>query len=284
MIHERVNNSSLTYPNYREDRTVRDYYFFILDVFRNFIKRYNVEMNITLSKVCEGARSFSIQLEHTLVKKSAASSCPSSFDSYVVRIDHYEKHNEHDFILEYSMPNIEHIKMCKEFNEFVKKIIYLPPLFFNKELIFSQPKKRDVMTSFFNVFQDRRKKIIEDLRNFDHENVTGLQGEDLEKVLKETKVLINIHQSDFHHTVEELRILPALRCGAIVIAEDSPLRECIPYQKFIIWTTYDNIVNETQRVLSNYEEIHSSIFTQELKFTLTSMEEKIYTDMREKVF
>ena len=60
--------------------------------------------------------------------------------------------------------------------------------------------------------------------------------------------------------VEELRVLPALTCGVIVIAEESPLKEHIPYNDLIIWTPYDNIIEKIKDVIEHYEEYHSKIF------------------------
>ncbi len=72
--------------------------------------------------------------------------------------------------------------------------------------------------------------------------------------------MINIHQTDHHDTFEELRCLPALLCGCIIISEDSPLKEHIPYNKYIIWTTYDRIIETVTDVLNNYEVYWDNIF------------------------
>ena len=79
---------------------------------------------------------------------------------------------------------------------------------------------------------------------------------------KKTKILINIHQTDHHDTIEELRILPAIQCGVIVISEISPLSELVHYHPYIIWTSYDTILDKANEVLENYDEYHKSIFTE----------------------
>ena len=56
----------------------------------------------------------------------------------------------------------------------------------------------------------------------------------LQTLYKNTKILINIHQTDHHHTFEELRVLPALQCGVLVICEHSPLSNLIPGNDYII--------------------------------------------------
>jgi hypothetical protein len=75
-----------------------------------------------------------------------------------------------------------------------------------------------------------------------------------------TKVLINIHQTNHHHTFEEQRCLPALLCVTLVISEQSPLSELIPYKDFIIWSSYEKIIEKTEEVLKNYDFYFKKIF------------------------
>jgi hypothetical protein len=49
----------------------------------------------------------------------------------------------------------------------------------------------------------------------------------------------------------------------LVISEISPLTEMVPYHPFIIWATYENIVEKTKEVLEHYEEYVTKIFTRE---------------------
>ena len=79
-----------------------------------------------------------------------------------------------------------------------------------------------------------------------------------------TKIILNIHQTDHHHTFEELRVLPALLSGVIVICEESPLKEHIPYKDYVVWCNYDEIINVTKDVLSNYEKYYELLFSSKL--------------------
>lgn len=83
----------------------------------------------------------------------------------------------------------------------------------------------------------------------------------MQDIYRNTKILINIHQTIYHHTFEEIRCLPALFNGVIVISEISPLHKLIPYNELIIWCEYDNIFEKTKEVLDNYEKYYSLIFT-----------------------
>jgi hypothetical protein len=82
----------------------------------------------------------------------------------------------------------------------------------------------------------------------------------IEDVYRQTKILINIHQTDHHDTLEKLRVLPALRCGVIVISEKSPLVEQTGYSKYIIWGELSELPDIILDVQNNYEEWHQKIF------------------------
>lgn len=64
---------------------------------------------------------------------------------------------------------------------------------------------------------------------------------------------IQINQTDFHHTLEELRVLPALMTGILIVSEDVPYKDVIPYNKHIVWSSYDDLPRTINDVLNNYE-------------------------------
>jgi hypothetical protein len=43
-----------------------------------------------------------------------------------------------------------------------------------------------------------------------------------------------MHQKEQYNTLEEFRVLPALLRGAVIVAEDVPLREVVPYHRYAI--------------------------------------------------
>jgi hypothetical protein len=289
MIREDIDNSVLLYQNYSNERIVKDYYDFIIEIFRKFIMKYKPNMNLIINgnaDINNGkiSKTFSIQIEHTIVKKSVAREHPqSSIDhDYVVRIDQYNKHNSYNFVLEYSMPNIKNISTCPFYSLYMQKIIYLPPLNFNSSFK-EEEKTKNVITTFSNVLQERRIKLLEMLKNEGVENISNTFGQNLENVLMKSKILVNIHHSEFYHTVEELRILPALKCGVIVISEDSPLREHIPYSEFVIWCKYEDIPKNVKNVIDNYDSFKKKLINEKLKQKLLEMEENIYTNIKEKI-
>ena len=101
---------------------------------------------------------------------------------------------------------------------------------------------------------------------------------------QKNKILINVHQTDHHHTFEELRVLPALLNGVIIISEDVPLKDKIPYNEFIIWSDYDKIVDKVKEVYENYEFYYNKIFVNsnlsEILMSMTENNHKIFEKLK----
>jgi hypothetical protein len=269
--------SNKLYFNKGEDDCIKEYYDYIKNLFITILNdvnmidivlphgQYSVNFKNTLIKV-------GINYEHTLVKNGGRSSefffkgeiplIDNESEKYLVRICNYNDLNDSDIVIDYSIPNIINISSSNELKNFLNKIVYISPSILPLDLIKNQ---RNIlcMTSFLNNNEFRRKKLLDDLKE---NNISNFQLEncflknDLQKILKNTKILINIHQTDYHHTCEELRILPALLCGVIVISENSPLKENIPYSKYIIWTDYKDIIKVVKDIILNYEFYYESIF------------------------
>ena len=56
--------------------------------------------------------------------------------------------------------------------------------------------------------------------------------------------------------IDLLRVLPALRCGVIVISEHAPLAHLTRYSDFIVWGTLDELPLLVLDVQNNYEKWH----------------------------
>jgi len=264
---------------------IKDYYYYIIEIINNIINdkkdmsddkiliivigdqnTINIHDIDTYNKIIK----ISINYEHTLVKKGGRDSFNFPIgniktiegDRYLVRIDKYFQHIQSDIIIDYSIPNIKNISESGLFNEYSSKVIYIAPVLYSEKY---EKKYREIncLTTFINTKEPRRRKLLDNIEkiNMSHNNVNNCFEKDkLEDLYLRTKVMINIHQTEHHHTFEELRVLPALLCGIIVICEDSPLKEYIPYNEFVIWTTYDKIIDQTTEVLNNYDFYYNKIF------------------------
>lgn len=213
------------------------------------------------------------QVEHNLVLKEGRSienkiigNVKSIYDNdkYLVRIVNLENYDKYDYIIEYSLLNIENIKRSNKFSkQFIDKILYLPPFVYDINFTFNNERNINILTSYIDVNQPRRKKLFEKLyrNNILFTNVNNIfEKNKLCDIYDNTKILINIHQTPYHHTLEEFRLIPALSRGVVVISEIVPMKELLPYHDYIIWTTYDNIIETVKDTIKNYNFYHNKFF------------------------
>ncbi len=257
-----------------ESDIIRDYYNFIVQSFKKLKLRDDFAIIGSIYFHSKGEKVILVNYEHNLVHpilggevafKGNVPVIDNSKLKYHVRIEKVRLFLKSDFYIEYSRPNIENIKSCKKLSPFLTKIIYVPPLLCEYAPLSENRNEYNVITSFYileNEERPRRKVLFDQLKqNFPgYCNIPKVFGNDLyHNFYKKAKILINIHQTDYHHTFEELRVLPALLNGLIVIAEDSPLKETIPYHEFIIWTRYEDVIEVTKKVLTEYDFYYNKI-------------------------
>jgi len=243
-----------------------------------------------------------IQNEHTLVKNRAPSWNWSNFvgkvkddegNPFLVRIKGIENFPEMDMIIEYSMPNIQNMKMSGLFDQVtLDKIVYVPPInqpYDARPSTPDHPRDLDVVVTFYcgKSMPSRRADLVSDLEkagvkvNF----ITNLDpaGLQMRDVMDRTKILINVHQNDEHWTLEELRVLPAILRGVVVISETVPLDWTIPYRDKIIFTAYENLVHTVLEVQANYDEHFARIHTEETKLLIGNMQRKAREDINSRL-
>jgi len=232
--------------------------------FNNNLKTIKININYEHTLVKKGANYGVIESEKALVEGKIK--IKDRNENYLVRIIHYTSLSNSDIIIDYSIPNIYNIEISEYFEDLSKKLIYISPTIYDID-ISNTNRKIDVLTTFIDINQPRRKALYDNLNdNFNYKNVNNcFDKKDLKNIYQNTKILINIHQTDHHHTFEELRVLPALLNGIIIISEDSPLKEMVPYNKYIIWTDYDNIIEKTKDILDNYDKYYNDIFNENFK-------------------
>jgi hypothetical protein len=237
--------------------------------------------------------------EHTLVKQGGRDSVNYAIgnipykaenqnsQNYLVRIVNYDTLNLSDIVIDYSIPNIINVRESQLFDSFFKKMVYISPYLYepitdnfdtfskrNIVTLTTFPYSPTTLSSFrrtmflYNMNSLCYKEIIDNPSSANpeviikkHTNISGcFESEKLKELYKNTKILINVHQTEHHDTLEELRILPALLCGVIVISEYSPLYKEVPYYDYIVWSSYGNMLYNVKDVLNNYEFYYSKIF------------------------
>jgi len=298
-----ANNSYLYYEG--NFGIINVYYEYLIDLIKKILVNHpEISVNITL---CSDHYTFdntnktiriNINYEHTLVKEGGVTlhealpgEIPTGdiidddYNNYLVRIDRKYELDHADIIIDYSLPNIHNVKVCNLFKEFSKKHIYVSSSIY-KSYFVKENRNIQLLTTFINTNLPRREKLFKKIkeRNIKHTNVNNcFQKDELLDLYKNTKILINIHQTDYHHTFEEFRVLPALQCGVIVISEISPLIKLVPYNDYVIWTTYDKIIDKTIEVMNNYDYYHNLIFTQRKMVVLDDLSDKNYAALNDKI-
>ncbi len=257
----------------------------------------------TANKVKYSARTLNILLstEHNLVAMNSlhfiSGRIPVINDpkqTYLVRLsDEFWYQNAH-VVIEYSKANIENIVTSGHYsNEFISRLVYVPSLPFQFDPNRSKLRKIDIMTCVKLLSgdgHDRRKitlsalreninnqknKVIKENSSILMENVSFRNLTEFQALLDSAKVILNVHQTDFHHTFEEFRVLPALLRGVVVVSEEVPLAHTFPLHEYVIFTPYHNLVEKTLEVLEKYEFYREKFFGPLSKFNETIIKLKV---------
>jgi len=274
MVIEQVKDSVIVY-DYNYNVIIQEYYNYTVNLLKAWLAKNNICINVIVGNYSPTFNNtnktikIDIQCEHTLVKVGGRSvqqliygNVPYDNGTYLIRVDNFNYYNSLDYVIEYSLPNIYNLSTNSLFKEYLDKNIYISPLLFAYNF-FSQERK-NIITLFTDNSNQRRLKILNYLKQLsvEHTSISNCYTNDcLYDIYKRAKILINVHQTDYHHTFEELRVLPALLNGVIVVSEDVPLKEKIPYGEYIVWSKYDNIAQTVKDVADNYEYYFNKIFT-----------------------
>ena len=284
---EKINDSYVGF-NENHDITTNEYYQYCVKTFnkwvsnrnikRNFIfGNYNVDFNNDFKTI-----KIDIQCEHTLVKYGGRSVNSIIYGNvkhaegyYLVRIDQYDYFNSVDCIIDYSLANIFNIESSGKFKSYMSKVVHIFPTIC--DLNVSNKERTNIISLFSNLNHNTRRTAT--MCNIKSQGVPiqiidGCYNiNSLIELYTKTKILVNIHQTDHHHTFEELRVLPALINRVVIISEESPLKDKIPYSKYIIWCNYEDIPSKTLNVLNNYDYYYKKIFLDEnFSKTINEME------------
>jgi len=296
----KVNKSYLFFEKI-ENGIISDYLRYIIDIIKSILETNDIYINIIFGNVSYNFSNkykvikIGYNIEHTLVLeggRSISNNCPKGSiktdnnSNYLIRIDNFFQLNTNDIIIEYSIPNIINIGSNEYFQVFYNKLIYISPMLYTTYNFNNTERNNNVLTTFYNPNESRRKTLLDTFvnNNIDVVNINNcFDINELQTILLNTKILVNIHQTEHHHTFEELRCLPALLNGVIVISEKSPLYNDIPYSDMIIWSSINDIVQVVRDVLNNYDMYHSSIFTSTHKTLFDKLHQNNIIHLKDKI-
>ena len=221
-------------------------------------------------------RSVRINTEHTLVRENGRGSAGSprgnipviggnGEEKYLVRVSGGARGwSNTDQIIDYSVPNMINVHRSELAEVYSGKSHYIAPLLsptmFNPSI---EGRDLSKVFTFMSLTEggDRRSEVIDGLKELGVKvaNIQGLVG-DPSETMSRIGVLLNLHQTEHHHTLEELRILPALLQGVVVVSEPSPLTEQIPYSKFVKFASISEMPGVLSGLLANYEKHWNDTF------------------------
>lgn len=261
---ETVGRSRLAYdPDY--PAVVREYHDHVVSLVRAALAASDASIDIAIGEAkLDGARRIGLQWEHTLVKPGGRDSAGAPVGAvpllegegcYLARVVDRARLEAGDAIVDYSWANLENLRRAGGFDAYLAKALVVAPLVYATD-VSAGTRRRNAITLFADLAQPRRAAFLDTARTarLPLANVRGVyDGAALRTLYRDVRVLVNVHQTGEHHTFEELRVLPALLCGVVVVSEDVPLRETIPYHEFVIWARHDELVATVRAVLADYE-------------------------------
>lgn len=298
-----INRSKLLFCD--DGTCVKDYYFYILEIVIEILQNNDFNCVILFSPYNMNTSGITLDLdiplirlnmniEHTLVKPGGRDTyeapmgnipIPKQNENYLVRFEKLGMLQNSTIVIDYSMPNIINARESVVFQDIFEKMVYISPILYN---FYGEKENRNIeLLTTFQHTEPRRKTFLD---NASAQNINIYNVEDcfdkskLEELLHSTKIMINVHQTDHHDTIEEFRILPALSCGIIVISEEGALIPEIPYHKYIIWTSYENLIPCILNVQQNYDKYVEKIFgNNDIESLLDSLHNANVENMESKI-
>lgn len=164
-------------------------------------------------------------------------------------------------LLDYSKENV--FVWDKHFSKTVNHII--EPYYPLQKNIIQQDKTIDYISLINHDYRPRYIKqylpnIYPRIKNF-----LGYFDDNRRKLLKKSKIMINIHTSENHIIGELFRINEAIAHKVIVISQSCYKNELLTLSNFIIWVNNDTeMESKCQEVLENYNEYFKSIYIDNL--------------------
>jgi hypothetical protein len=269
-----VNKSKLFYETKYSNSNLNEYYLYILNDIILFLTKNNIphSINFGCNNIFKDI-NLDFQYEHTITNNGNG--------SYSCVVHRFEELIKLESVFEYSKSNINNIKTSNYFNKYSDNFRYYPALIYDINSIDNISDRVKNCLTIHNS-NSRRNNIHQKVNMDYYHNVCGDLNVYCKNIMKnfmdKYKVLVNIHQTDKYCTLEELRVLPALMTGILVISEESPYKEHIPYHEHIIWSTYNNMAETINNVLENYDFFRQKYLTN-LNLTLKKMKDDSDNEM-----
>jgi len=132
-------------------------------------------------------------------------------------------------------------------------------------LLENSEKRREFKKSLLKEINTKTDKYIE---------IYGNYGERVNKILKISKILINIHYDEDYKLLESIRCYEGIQNRCIVISERCLNEETVLLKDWIIFEEKDRMIERVEYIIKNYEEVWKSIYNEKRIEELNKILEK----------
>lgn len=163
-------------------------------------------------------------------------------------------------VVDYSALNIERLSALPELTSHSGKFCTIAPLLGNYSAN-KKPRKDVTVASMYGSPGRGRRGRMNSMLNKAGIKVLNIHNfEDYEVAFRDVAILLNFRQVEHFSTPEELRILPALLQGVLVIVEDTPFARQSLCADFLVFADVSELATRIKDVQSNYSRYWNEIF------------------------
>lgn len=151
---------------------------------------------------------------------------------------------------------------------FINKVTYVPsfpPKHLHQHQHHQQQPTGKLIVVFYHLLLPNRiRTLVAEMRaqNLDVIAINASEintVHNLTRILDDTKVLLNIHQSDYNHMFDDQFVLPALLRNVLVISEISVNEASVPYKMYVTWCKIHEMVAMTNNMINNYQTEYTKV-------------------------
>ncbi len=212
-----------------------------------------------------------LQLEHTLVLPGGRDAegavegsvdAPGGHEKYLARLVGGDaSYARASSVIDYSAPNIQNILRSSLAASYAGRAHYVAPLLTTARGALGKRSHVVVATMHGSPDSGRRGMVKEQLRamGIDVINISNVWA-DYEEHFDQIAVLLNVHQTPHHHSLEELRVLPAILREVVVVSEEFPLQHELVYGDVVLTSALGELAATVRRTVQSYEDVWDALY------------------------
>ncbi len=154
--------------------------------------------------------------------------------------------------------NANSLRLFSEIRDKRVRHVYLPYVPCNLvdfERLRKKEKKYDV--AFVGHMGPYRSHIVSRLEKLYNLIDIRTFGDDKDRQVAESKVLINIHYDDQYEVLESLRCVPAYLAGTLVVSQNSAAQTLSDIEREFIFADYEKLVDTVNKTLQQFDKLYN---------------------------